>query len=455
MNLKVRFTILFASFVSLILLISTITIYLLYSNFRVQEFYRRINKETLISYNLFIENKLDTSTLKKSIAQNELALIDFYIGIYDSNKKNVYHSSNKKIDNPSSETFKETQTFSESRFSSNGRESLILYFADKGYFVHASAYDKYGLRKLKNIQYILTSVLFGGILLSIIAAFVFVRHAFKPLVMLSNQMLEINEVKNAKPVIVNNVNDEIGQIAQSYNAMIERLKQTFEYQSVFVNHASHELRTPLAVMLSQTEAALNNQLNEVELRKVLLSLKDDQQGIIELTNSLLLLSQYEKNDDRLGWENIRLDELVYECMAIAKKVFPKIEISFNFIQIPEEMDLVIFANKSLLATALKNLIKNGYQYSYDKQININLLVNKLVAEITVENNGKEVPEEQREQLFQPFFRAKNVDMEMGYGLGLAIVQRIVQAHYGKIIYKVCDTGRNCFTIVLQKQKPVE
>jgi signal transduction histidine kinase len=237
--------------------------------------------------------------------------------------------------------------------------------------------------------------------------------------------------------------------------MIERLKQTFEYQSVFVNHASHELRTPLAVMLSQTEAALNNQLNEVELRKVLLSLKDDQQGIIELTNSLLLLSQYEKNDDRLGWENIRLDELVYECMAIAKKVFPKIEISFNFIQIPEEMDLVIFANKSLLATALKNLIKNGYQYSYDKQININLLVNKLVAEITVENNGKEVPEEQREQLFQPFFRAKNVDMEMGYGLGLAIVQRIVQAHYGKIIYKVCDTGRNCFTIVLQKQKPVE
>jgi signal transduction histidine kinase len=115
--------------------------------------------------------------------------------------------------------------------------------------------------------------------------------------------------------------------------MIERLKQTFEYQSVFVNHASHELRTPLAVMLSQTEAALNNQLNEVELRKVLLSLKDDQQGIIELTNSLLLLSQYEKNDDRLGWENIRLDELVYECITIAKKCFLKLKfrsISFKY-----------------------------------------------------------------------------------------------------------------------------
>jgi ABC-type lipoprotein release transport system permease subunit len=96
MNLKVRFTILFASFVSLILLISTVTIYILYSNFRVQEFYRRINKETLISYNLFIENKLDTSTLKKSIAQNELALIDFYIGIYDSNKKMYIALQTKK-----------------------------------------------------------------------------------------------------------------------------------------------------------------------------------------------------------------------------------------------------------------------------------------------------------------------------------------------------------------------
>lgn len=46
-------------------------------------------------------------------------------------------------------------------------------------------------------------------------------------------------------------------------------------------------------------------------------------------------------------------------------------------------------------------------------------------------------------------------MEMGYGLGLAIVLRIVQAHDGLINYKVGNTGKNCFTITLQKQKPVE
>ncbi len=77
------------------------------------------------------------------------------------------------------------------------------------------------------------------------------------------------------------------------------------------------------------------------------------------------------------------------------------------------------------------------------------------SECRFTNNGKKVPQEQRDQLFVPFFRVKNVDIEMGYGLGLVIVLRIVQAHEAAIIYKVFNTGKNCFTITLQKQKPVE
>ncbi|MFT2526190.1 histidine kinase dimerization/phospho-acceptor domain-containing protein, partial [Escherichia coli] len=70
----------------------------------------------------------------------------------------------------------------------------------------------------------------------------------------------------------------------------------FFFQKNFVQHASHELRTPLAVMLSQTESALHNQHTIEEYKKILESLREDQQQMIELTNSLLLISQYEKLD---------------------------------------------------------------------------------------------------------------------------------------------------------------
>ncbi|MFX8797645.1 histidine kinase dimerization/phospho-acceptor domain-containing protein, partial [Acinetobacter baumannii] len=76
--------------------------------------------------------------------------------------------------------------------------------------------------------------------------------------------------------------------------MLQRLNNAFEFQKNFVHYASHELRTPLAVMLSQTESALNKNLSPENFQKVLESLKEEQLNLIELTNSLLLLSQYEK-----------------------------------------------------------------------------------------------------------------------------------------------------------------
>ncbi|MCU0322760.1 MAG: hypothetical protein MUE72_10105 [Chitinophagaceae bacterium] len=76
MNTKVRFAVLFTSFVSLILIISSITIYFLYANFRIEEYYTRINKETLASYNSFIENNSKGNNAKKNMSQSQQTLID-------------------------------------------------------------------------------------------------------------------------------------------------------------------------------------------------------------------------------------------------------------------------------------------------------------------------------------------------------------------------------------------
>ncbi len=454
MNIKIRFAILFTSFVLLILIASEIAIYFLYADFRTEEFYSRINREAIYTFNQYSNDKTPTPKNANDI-NSEVALVSFSSVIFDSAKHVLYKTIDSINVLPPVGYFKKAQKIGEVRFIANNKECLLLYFADTGNFVYADALDKYGLRKLNNIKLILLGVLIGGISLTIFISFFFVKQAFKPLKKLSDQMLQTTELSNAAFVHIDTRNDEVSLIAKSYNAMIERLKKAFDHQYSFVNHASHELRTPLAIMLSQTEAAISNNLSNEQLKEVLTSLKEDQQGIIELTNALLLLSQFDKSVNIQSWETIRIDELIYDCIIEAKKAFPEANINFNFTALPEEEDLSNKANKSLLITAIRNLIKNGYQYSTDKQVVINLFVDNKITSISVENKGKPIAEEQRGKLFIPFFRGDNVDKQKGHGLGLSIVHSIIKVHAGKIEYTTTAEGINCFTITLQKQKPVE
>jgi signal transduction histidine kinase len=167
------------------------------------------------------------------------------------------------------------------------------------------------------------------------------------------------------------------------------------------------------------------------------------------------LSQYEKISATDNLEIVRIDDVIYECMEDIKKAFPDVIINFNFNDILAEEYLYIDANKSLLVSAIRNLIKNGYQYSLDKQISIELSANEDKIEVVFENNGEQVREDQQDKLFIPFFRADNIDKQKGHGLGLSIVQRIIQIHNGKIAYSALRNTKNSFTITLQKQKPVE
>lgn len=453
MNIKVRFAILFTSFVTLILIASELAIYFLYADFRKEEFYSRINREAIYTYNQFSNKTLTPKSFNK--INSEVALITFSSIIYDSAKQVLYKNYDSLNYNLPDVYFRKAQKFGETRFEINKQESILLYFSESGEYVFASSVDKYGLRKLSNIKFILLGVLIGGICVTIFLSFFFVKQAFKPLKKLSNQMLQTTELSNAAFVYTSSGNDEVGLIAKSYNAMIERLKSAFDHQYSFVNHASHELRTPLAIMLSQTEAALSNPLSKEELIKVLESLKEDQQGIIELTNALLLLSQFDKTLNKDSWEPIRIDELVYDCITEAKTAFPDAAINFNFTEIPEEDDLYVSANKSLLAIAVRNLIKNAYQYSSDMHVNIHLFANQQVISVRVENRGAHIPKEQIDKLFIPFFRADNAGKQKGHGLGLSIVYSIIKVHEGEVKYEICDNGYNCFTVILQKQKPVE
>lgn len=453
MNFKLRFALLFTAFVAVILTVCSVTIYLLYANYRETDFYDRVRLEgnEFYDFTLKFPDKKDAVTLKIMQGLRNNTLYDECLAILDVDGKLVDRLPDTMNYRNDASYLNAIKKKKEWRYQENKRQFVCTYIPETKYFIIASGIDLIGFVKLENLRFILLFVCLGGILVSALFSFFFVQKAFQPLAELSAQMQKTTELNLTVRLPEKNTEDELYRITKYFNEMLQRLNNAFEFQKNFVHYASHELRTPLAVMLSQTESALNKNLSPENFQKVLESLKEEQLNLIELTNSLLLLSQYEKLQFYFQLPAVRLDEIVFEAIEMGRKSFNDIEVNFNFTSVPEkEEDLEIRANDALLKAALLNLIKNAYLYSYDKKVTIELQANESAIKIAFENEGDLITEKEAESVMMPFFRSNNSSKIKGFGLGLALVKRIIELHQGTIEYKSVQTSTNRFEVVFLK-----
>ncbi len=453
MSIKIRFALMFSLFVAIVLAASSIIIFILYNNYRETEFYNRVKSEAIIFHDLVYEvkdpNKAANAKMISGVYTN--SVFDEKLAVMDSTGYVLSRLPYTYIPKFERGLLKEIKNKREYNFEKNKYQFVGIYNPQTKYFTIASGYDLSGYNKVQNLEIILAAVFFGGLIVTALASFFFVQQAFKPLLTL-NKQIKRTTVRNLKSRIevVKNF-PEINQIAQSYNAMMERLSNAFEFQKSFVQHASHELRTPLAIMLSQTESALNKKLSDEDIKKLLYSLKEDQQGMIDLTNSLLLLSQYDQLGYQKDWPRIRVDEAVVEAGSQLMQMFPDATIHIGFKEIPDNDEaLFVTGNESLLKSVFINLFKNAYLYASDKKITVTIDNGKGKVRVHVENNGAILSDEDSSKVMQPFYRGKNaIDTSTkGFGLGLSIVNRIILSHHGVVEYDSPAKNINRFTVIL-------
>jgi len=206
-------------------------------------------------------------------------------------------------------------------------------------------------------------------------------------------------------------------------------------------------------MLSQTESALGKNLSPQEYRQTLISLKEDQQDLIDLTNSLLTLSRYGKISAGTDWTTIRIDEVLYEVVDFANQTWPTAIVIVDYETMPRnENELEFQGNESLIRAAVQNLIKNAINYSRDKKVKVAINADAKGITLHIDNTGKQLTLEEQNKLFIPFFRGENSVNKKGFGLGLSIVQRIVNVHKGTISYQALGDQKNRFTLYLPPGK---
>jgi len=436
MEIRKKLAYQFIAIFALILLLSSLTIYLSFSNTRKADFYDRLEgKVRQVAQILTEAESLDSDLLKKIESSNPVNLPNEKIVIYDMRDQLLYSTDYNAQLNISGEEINRVRVHGKVQLAQNPFEILGQYFEnDRGQFViFAGATDIFGLQKLKHLRLIQLIVFFLSLIIVYFAGRIFATRALFPISNIRSQAEAIGVSNLNARVDEGTGNDEITRLARTFNRMLDRLELAFITQKNFIANASHELRTPLTVMTGQLEVILMKDRSKEEYRETILSLLEDIQNMNQISNRLLLLAQTSSEFPETGFEKVRIDDTIWQARNEVLKRQHQYKVNVHFSeQIDNEDKLTINGHELLLKTALLNLMDNGCKYSEDHRVDINLDSREEEIIIRFSDKGIGIPEEELASVFQPFYRASNAKSIKGHGIGLSLAEKIITLHGGVI-----------------------
>ncbi|GGP27712.1 ATP-binding protein [Silvimonas amylolytica] len=229
--------------------------------------------------------------------------------------------------------------------------------------------------------------------------------------------------------------DEIADLGHDFDRMAERLKQLVHSQRQLLHDVSHELRSPLARLQVSVGLARKQPDN---LMTSLDRIERESKRLDELVGELLTLSRLEvagTGDPDHYFDMIELlDTIVADARFEAENA--GVDIALTMDPALDNQEAILRGRAEPLYRAVENVVRNALKYSRPGQ-RIDMAVHLAEAghtlEISVADQGPGAPEDQLGLMFQPFVQLDGENRQPGYGLGLAIAQRAVQAHGGTII----------------------
>jgi len=448
MTVKVRLSLLFASF-SLVLLVGTLGhIFISHSRSREAEFFDRLRDQCFRTATLLSQVKADDRDLLRVVDKNSIhKIFNEKVLVFNAADELIYSSLDDQRLPYSKPLLAEVRSGKEMAWKDpDGDEIVGVHFKDAthDYVVLASAFDEYGRRELANLRDTLLISLLLGALFIFGAGYFLIGLAFRPIDRLGKAIAQIDVDRLDQQLPVRQTKDEIDRLAAAYNAMLKRLREAFDLQRAFVRNASHELRTPLARMNAQLESAQRMPGGSPKLHDTLRTLQDDITEQAELVESLLLLQRLQSHMP-LDRTAVRVDEAVFAALEEARLLHPKLHAEVDIAKdLTNDRQLVVMINEPLLRICFRNLLRNAASYSDDGHIRVELAPSKGMLTVTFINSGGHMLP--AEQVFEPFYRGPSAESSPGSGLGLSIVRQVVQDAGGSVGYSF--DGKHRFDLKL-------
>lgn len=220
--------------------------------------------------------------------------------------------------------------------------------------------------------------------------------------------------------------DEIGKLRDTLNNLFERLEQQVNQISQFTDHASHQLMNPLTIASTELEYILRKDRAPEDYKSSLEQIKTQVEKMIQIINHLLIISKYQ------GEQNVNKS-----LFNLSKFITEEINTTFKSknIFLDVEPDIYARGNSEIFSIVIGNLIDNAIKYSdKDSIVKVFLSKSNKSLELSVADTGIGIADEEKEKVFQKFFRTGKVENLgiKGYGLGLSVVKSIITQMNGTI-----------------------
>jgi signal transduction histidine kinase len=302
--------------------------------------------------------------------------------------------------------------------------------------VIVTAKDPVGFRELKDLQRILIIGFFLSVVLSFLVGWRFSNYMLSPLRNIIRSVKKIKAENLHIRLDVKQGSDEMSQLAETFNNMLNRLETAFETQNNFISNASHELRTPLTIISGEVELARQAMQDPEKQQQTLAKIAAETERLEHIITSLLGLAQSGFNGKNQPWEEVRMDELLWEIRSSVNQVYPNSNIEIDFSSLPEDEELLTLkVNRNLVRLAISNVVSNACKYSDNRTVVIRIESTGKMLAISVVDQGIGIPESDVQHIFEPFYRASNTNDYKGYGVGLPLTLNIVRLHRGSIAIK--------------------
>lgn len=454
MSLKRKIALTLSISFSLLFGIVLIIIYVSFNDFRKEEFKERFVRRLDFTTNFISKSKNFEDEAPIFFNENsDNVLLNETILIFNAKKELIYSTiKDKKI----SWDKNVLQQLDHKKAIHIQNETPEVYAALKNingenYYILTSAFDTNGQSKIDYLKYLLITAFITCTLLIGFFSYYLMEKFLRPLEDLNKEISEVTAHKLTTQIPVEQSNDEISILARSFNTMIFRLNDVFQSQKDFTASASHEIRTPITRMAFQLENLIKLEQHSPETLSALKQMLKDVFQLSDLTNSLLLLTKFDKENIQTIYEEVRIDEVIFESFEHVQKNFTDLTMDFLISENTSEQGfLTINGVQSLLNIVFINLLKNAAVYSDNSEAKVLITENddQLIVEII--SNGNTISEEEQPKLFDAFMRGNNSQNITGSGLGLRITKRILEYHNAKIKYNSQAEHTNKFTVTFDK-----
>lgn len=320
----------------------------------------------------------------------------------------------------------------------NGRSFIYTtsFILDRGVFIGYIQLIREMTAEYRFLRSLLI-IMFITSLLGLVAAFItgntITKRTLKPIISITETARVISGSDISKRLEVSGPEDELTDLANTFNSMLDRLEKAFLRQRHFVSDASHELRTPISVIQGYANLLERWGKEELEVRdEAIAAIENEAKNMKVLIESLLFLARGDNNKLKIIKKEFYINELVFEVLQETAMITDKIKIHSGRID-----SILIKADKELLKQMLRIFIDNSIKYTpKGGELKLDLISNHSTIDLIIEDTGVGIAEEDLPHIFERFYRVdKSRSDKKGTGLGLSIAKWIIDYHNAKVDVK--------------------